>query len=85
MLTKYSCFGPAVLRPTADGEFYSVSEVDALLAEPAVSVSELDVRDRIVTFIMEHYNDTPEDGHFWFDIHDAVELLEEIDKAKGGA
>ena len=55
-----------------------------LLAEPAVPVSEIDVRDRIVTFIMEHYNDTPEDGHFWFDIHDAAELLEEIDKAKVG-
>ena len=46
-----------------------IEELEALL-EPS-----LEVRDKIANFVMNKFNSVPKGGSFWFDIHDAEDLI----------
>ena len=41
---------------------------------------DIELRGIIADFIMERFNSVPKSGHFWFDIHDSADLLEDINE-----
>ncbi len=43
----------------------------------------LEKRDIVARFIMDKFNNTSKTGHFWFDIHDAADLLESLNNSTG--
>jgi len=44
----------------------------------ALLANDLGLRDLIAGFVMDRFNNVPETGHFYFDIHDAADLIDAI-------